>query len=509
MAIVELDAALDELDVARRGELTPVSDTVNEVDTYVRGLLQLESVDGVAVAITDAGGIRTWLEADEELGGPTNLTLEHLKRATGVSLLEDAIGYLLAVSDAGGRLTDLCVRDTDGQVPDWVLARWAARLSAMGVGGDSYPKTAHNNISQMRRTRMKFAQLRAGDANTQLNIGFIGDSYTAGQPYYLRELCKSLAKDHGFSGPGYMGFNHGSALGDSNFMYNDSNPAYYGGSWTKSALGAASPDNRTIKAGAVGDYVGIQSVEAPGISTLITFAKLLYLGDGTNPVIRYRWADADAWNTLTLTGTGAQAIAFPVLPVQAGGLNWKFRLEVVSGLPTLFGVFANNEANGVTCSKLAASGSASGDWHKPDDAVWMAQWKAALALVPVDTYMIMLGGNDQGAGVAPATVLANLQGIIAALREINPSADFSVTIRQDTSRLSTYPMSAYAAPVRTWCWSQKIPCSDMQYAFGTDPSVYAHDGAFPLIDTDKTHPISTTGGRLITEFFYRLLRSAQ
>ncbi|WP_257605412.1 SGNH/GDSL hydrolase family protein [Pseudomonas sp. UMAB-40] len=506
MFTVELDAALNQLSVARRDELAPVAATATGVDTYVRGLLQLESVEGVAVAVTDAGGIRTWLEAEEQFGGPTPLTLQHLKRVTGVSLLEDAIGYLLAVADADGNLTDLCVRDTDGQVPDWVLVRWAARLSAMGVGGDTYPKTAHNNISQMRKTRMKFAQLRAGDANTQLNIGFIGDSYTAGQAYYLRELCKSLAKDYGFAGPGYMGFNHGPALGDSNFMYNDSNAAYYGGSWTKSALGVASPDNRTIKAGAVGDFVGIQAVEAPGISTLITAAKLLYLGDGTSPVIRYRWADADAWNTLTLTGTGAQAVVFPVLPA---GINWKFRLEVVSGLPTLFGMFASNAANGVTCSKLAASGSATGDWYKPADAAWMVQWKAAMALVPVDTYMIMLGGNDQGAGVAPATVLANLQGIIAALREINPSADFHVTIRQDTSRVSTYPMSAYAAPVRTWCWSQKIPCSDMQYAFGTDPAVYAHTGALPLIDTDLTHPISTTGGRLITEFKYRILRAAQ
>jgi lysophospholipase L1-like esterase len=290
-------------------------------------------------------------------------------------------------------------------------------------------------------------------------------------------------------------------------MYNDSNPLYFGGSWIKSSLGTASPDNRTLTAGAIGDYVGIQAVENvnAGITTALTSAKLLYLGDGTSPVIRYRWSDASPWTNVTLTGSGSRSVAF-VPPV---GINWKFRLEVVSGRPVLFGLYAKNDNAGIIVNKMAASGSSSGDWVKPADTTFMTQFKAACALIPVDTYMIMLGGNDQGTGVTPAAFLANLQALIAALREINPSADFHVTVRQDTSRVSTYPMSAYAEVARTWCWSQKIPCSDMQYAFGTNPVDYASDGILPLIDTDKTHPISTTGGRLITEFMYRALRDAQ
>lgn len=484
----------------------PSSTSIAEVNEYMRTVLRFQEIDGVAVAMTDDAGTRTWLEADDVYGGPTQLSLDHLDRTMGVSLFNDAYGYSLVATDAQGKMLELAYDDVTGQVSEWVMKRWAARLSPMMGSVDTYPRTAHNNIANMRKTRMKFSQLRAGDSQTQLAIGFIGDSYTAGHAYYLRELTKSLAKEYGFAGPGYIGFNHGPSLGDSNFQYNTSNAAYFGGSWTVSNLGTASPDNRTITAGAVGDYIGIQAVETSTISTLINNAKLMYLGDGTNPVIRYRWSDSDAWNELTLTGTGVQSLAFPFI---TSTTNWKFRLEVVSGLPTLFGIYATNNTNGIICSKMAASGSATGDWYKPQDAAWMAQWKASMSLIPCDCYMIMLGGNDQGASVVPSTMLANIQGIVAALKEINPSADIHITVRQDTSRTSTYPMSDYAAAVRTWAWTQKLPCSDMQFAFGTDPTVYASTGAFPLIDTDNTHPVTTTGGRLITEFFYRLLRSAQ
>lgn len=465
--------------------------------------VQEASWPGVMTAMVGADGRRTWLEADDANGYPTEWSKEVLARALGYRM-KYTPGLMFAVHDASGRLTEVCVRESDGKFPDFVVKSLAQRLPAyIDIGGR--PKTAHNNIAALRKTRMKLAKLRAGDAGTQLDLCFIGDSYTAGHLFYLNKLTAALAAEYGFAGPGFIGFNHGAALGDTNFQYTRNSTTYFGGDWTVSNLGTASPDNRTVT-GAAGAYIVINAIETSGISTVVTTARLLYLGNGASHVVRYRWGDELPWNELTLTGTGAAAVDFPVLPA---GTGWRFRMEVVSGNPTLFGVWLGNSANGVRVSKMAASGSASGDWYKPDNPEWMAQWKASVSLIPADAYFIMLGGNDQSAGVAPETYLANIKGLVETLREINPSADIHLCVRQDTNRVSSVSMASYAKALGDWAWDNMIPFSDMQYAFGPDPNDYAHDGPLPLIDTDRTHPISSSGGRLITEFFRRIINAAQ
>lgn len=79
------------------------------------------------IALTDAEGRRTWMEALLRDGGPSKWALSLIREALGV-VLRDYPGMLVAFSDNAGLLTDLCVRDTDGQVPDWVIERWAVRL---------------------------------------------------------------------------------------------------------------------------------------------------------------------------------------------------------------------------------------------------------------------------------------------------------------------------------------------------------------------------------------------
>lgn len=406
-------------------------------------------------------------------------------------------GALVAISDIVGNPTWLQARDTDGGPTDWALSLLSSRLAS-----GTAPKTEFNNSEALRAVRMRLRQIRAADAGAVLNIAFIGDSYTAGHMYYLNKLNLAMAQDFGFAGPGYIGFNHGAALGDTNFQYTRSSTTYFGGAWAVSGLGAASPDNRTITSTALGDYVSVNSIESAGITTAISEGKLLYLGNGATHTLQYRWADAGAWNTLTLTGTGPQQIAFPVLPV---GTGWKLRIEVVSGAPTLFGIYLANSLPGVRFSKMAASGSTSGNWYSTDPA-WQTQWKAAAALIPADAYMIMLGANDQGTSVTPAQYLANIQGLVGMIREVAPGADIHLCMQAETPRVSTYPISAYGTLLRNWAYTQGIPCSDLQYTFGRDVPGYASTGAFPLIDTDNLHPIITKGGRLITEFFYRLLR---
>jgi len=503
--------------VAEERKTYPSAEFVQAVSDSLNSVVQKPTAPGVLISSTDAAGNPTWLQANDTDGGPTAWAAQMLTKSLDPSFVPPAVtssltasvlaeagiskpvvaGALVAISDIVGNPTWLQARDTDGGPTDWALSLLSSRLASWTA-----PKTEFNNAEALRAVRMRLRQIKAADAGAQLNVGFIGDSYTAGHLYWLNKLTLAMAQDYGFAGPGYIGFNHGAALGDTNFQYSRSSTTYFGGAWSVSNLGVASPDNRTITSTAIGDYVSVNAVESSGITTGITAGKLLYLGNGATHTMQYRWADADAWSTLTLTGTGPQQIAFPVLPA---GTGWKFRMEVVSGTPTLFGIYLSNSLSGIRFSKMAASGSTSGNWFSTDPT-WQTQWKAAAALIPMDAYLIMLGANDQGTSVTPDQYLANIQGLVGMIRAVAPGADIHLCMQAETPRVSTYPISAYGTLLRNWAYTQGIPCSDLQYTFGRDVPGYASTGAFPLIDTDNLHPIITKGGRLITEFFYRLLR---
>lgn len=83
----------------------------------------------LAAVILDSENRETWLGARLSDGGPSDWSMKHLRSRLGV--YEDAFdtGYHVAITDSEGRITDLAVRSTDGQVPDFVIERWAKRLS--------------------------------------------------------------------------------------------------------------------------------------------------------------------------------------------------------------------------------------------------------------------------------------------------------------------------------------------------------------------------------------------
>jgi lysophospholipase L1-like esterase len=348
--------------------------------------------------------------------------------------------------------------------------------------------------------RERFGQWREGKAGKVLSISVIGDSYSAGQDFYLNKLVQRVAGEVGFAGPGYVGFNHGAALGGTHFKYTRSSEKYFGGDWQVSGLGQASPDSRTVT-GRPGAWLQIDATPTPAINTAVTQAKLLYLGNGESNQIRYRWTPSQNWQPLTLTGSGVQEVP---LPDTSQAPDWAFRLEVVKGTPTLFGLWMSNDQGGVRVSKLAASGAASADFYHSDNR-WQTQWKAAVSKIPADIYLIMLGGNDQGFGVKPEQYLKNVQGLVGMVREIQPAASINLILRQDTARSSAYPMSAYAQVLEPWARAEHLGYADLQCAFGTDVKRYTA----AMIGPDKIHPIPATGGRVIADYFYRWMVGGQ
>lgn len=363
---------------------------------------------------------------------------------------------------------------------------------------DTHPATA--SVIEIGDARERFAQWREGKAGTVLAISVIGDSYSAGQDFYLNKLVRHLTHQAGFAGPGYVGFNHGAALGGTHYKYTRSSEKYFGGDWGVSGLGQASPDSRTIT-GRPGAYLEIDAHPSAAVDTSVAQAKLLYLGDGKASEVRYRWTASQPWHSLNITGSGVQEVALPGAPNSA---KWAFRLEVVNGAPTLFGLWLSNNQGGVRVSKLAASGAASADFYHSDEP-WQAQWKAVVAQIPADIYLIMLGGNDQGFGVKPETYLQNIQGLVRMVREVHPKASINLILRQDTTRSSAYPMSAYAQVLEPWARKEHLGYANMQCAFGGDFKRYAMSGAAPMIGPDSIHPIPGAGGRVIADYLYRMI----
>ncbi|PNA02508.1 MULTISPECIES: GDSL-type esterase/lipase family protein [unclassified Pseudomonas] len=364
---------------------------------------------------------------------------------------------------------------------------------------DDVPPVAAS-VVQIGDARERFGQWREGKAGKVLSISVIGDSYSAGQDFYLNKLVQRVAGEVGFAGPGYVGFNHGAALGGTHFKYTRSSEKYFGGDWQVSGLGQASPDSRTVT-GRPGAWLQVEASPTPAINTAVTQAKLLYLGNGESSELRYRWSPSADWQPLKLAGEGVQKVP---LPGTSAATDWSFRLEVLKGAPTLFGLWLSNDQNGVRVSKLAASGAASADFYH-DDARWQAQWKAVVSKIPADIYLIMLGGNDQGFGVKPEQYLQNVQGLVGMLREIQPAASINLILRQDTTRSSAYPMSAYAQVIEPWAREQRLGYANLQCAFGTDVKRYAA----AMIGPDKIHPLPATGGRVIADYFYRWVVGGQ
>ncbi|WP_439821961.1 SGNH/GDSL hydrolase family protein [Pseudomonas sp. HLG18] len=352
------------------------------------------------------------------------------------------------------------------------------------------------SVVEVGDARQRFALWREGKAGKVLSVSVIGDSYSAGQDFYLNKLVQRLVGEVGFAGPGYVGFNHGAALGGSHFKYTRSSEKYFGGDWRVSGLGQPSPDSRT-ETGRPGAWLQVDAHPSEAINTAVTQAKLLYLGDGESSELRYRWSPSANWQPLNLTGTGVQEVP---LPGTSAATDWSFRLEVVKGAPTLFGLWMSNDQAGLRVSKLAASGAASGDFYHADGQ-WQAQWKAVVSKIPADIYLIMLGGNDQGFGVKPEQYLKNVQGLVAMIREIQPAASVNLIMRQDTTRSSAYPMSAYAQVLEPWAREQHLGYANLQCAFGTDVKRYAA----AMIGPDRIHPVPATGGKVIADYFYRMI----
>lgn len=104
------------------------------------------SIPGVLLSIVDAVNNRTWLEANDQDGGPSDLSQMLFENKIGYQFQnreEVNCGLLFAITDATGVATDLCL-DEKGQFPDFVIESLKRRMYQNDV-------IAYNPFSQDKK----------------------------------------------------------------------------------------------------------------------------------------------------------------------------------------------------------------------------------------------------------------------------------------------------------------------------------------------------------------------
>lgn len=77
--------------------------------------------------LLDANRMQTWLGVNSVDGGPSEHAERLLRLMFGI-FSQDRTGYIAALVDKDRRMTDLAIRESDGQFDDFVLERWGPRI---------------------------------------------------------------------------------------------------------------------------------------------------------------------------------------------------------------------------------------------------------------------------------------------------------------------------------------------------------------------------------------------
>lgn len=113
--------------------------------------LQRRQAEGILIANVDADDRRTWLEARDSDGGPTEWAIGHVRTRLGIPVRnEESGGILFSITDQQDRMTDGTYRLSDGQLAEFVVQRLAPRIaqyltltpSKTIIGADKYVRGA-------------------------------------------------------------------------------------------------------------------------------------------------------------------------------------------------------------------------------------------------------------------------------------------------------------------------------------------------------------------------------
>ena len=481
------------------GKRTPAVGAVAAVKAQLdTTLFPFESIDplilnGDSVVFLDANKKIIGQVPDPKLTALDAVTLKHVVFET------------LASGNSGVPLLDAA-----GKVIANLETIEGAAAAAANAVSTAQPLGPYINTWATREIRMRLQKRSIAEA-VQLVMSNVGDSYTQG-PYFQSALAKALQDKYGLAGVGWVGFPWwGTASGtwsagtqplgiDGSIRPDLVTTVQIIGTWTCSYNVAANntPSLGRITSNTPTDYVRF-TVPAGHDA-----AQLFYAGDGTG-VVQVSWDDGATYSAnINLSTVGAANVALAGTPTIAATA----RIKVVSGSVALAGVDLRSAASGVRIHKLGGSGSTSAQWAGVNAATWAAQMLALGA----HAHTVMFGTNDQGGSFPTSFFASNLGTIMGNIAAVLPSSDRLLAMPPENNRTTNpIPMTAYATVARQYAAANDVAFLDLQYFFGSPANfgaAYAFSSATrPWYGSDLVHPQTATGGRAISDAFYRLFTS--
>ncbi|MCB8856953.1 hypothetical protein KPC190_03816 [Klebsiella pneumoniae] len=361
-------------------------------------------------------------------------------------------------------------------------------------------------LERLRETHQRLNKLSFGATGltARLTWAMPGDSYTRDTSRYALRSARRLwsiyqsGAPNVSSGPigwGYLSFGgadttnskNGSIINPNAVTSNGFVGAYYGGD---------SPDISVMQSSTAGATLSWDEDFRLGRTHTL-------LAEGGSGVISYLATGMSSPTQIDLSSlpSGIQVIPLTDIPTTNSGT---FTITVVSGTVKLYGMnIVDSSAAGVVCHKLGASGSSSADWMARD----ATRWQASFAALGADLTSIMLGTNDQGAGMLPSTFKTNIIGMIDRIRAARPTTDVLLVCPQENQRTdNAYPMSEYAkAMYEIARYERDVAFLWLQNDFGVKPADYAYGSARPWMIADGIHPDPDSGGYAIVAALMRAL----
>ncbi|MGR3479352.1 SGNH/GDSL hydrolase family protein [Salipiger marinus] len=472
---------------------------------------QLDTLNELAAALDDDPAFAATVTAALATK-PTASGFETLDLDSPLIVLDDD-GYNVNLPSGSGDLAaDVAALTHELADTDDTVAALTTRVSR-GLTSYGDPLGPSLNEWKLRNARRKLRLLQQGHP-AQLVLNFFGDSWTEG-PYFLPYLATALHDQYGIAGLGWVGFQSHSASVPETYTEGGTQPYPAGNARNDLVTDPVFHGTWGFENGGQGDDVATPSVgyaysSTPGDYVWFSWsgaahdsADLYYCGDGTG-VVRYSWDGGATWSAnLALATVGPAVVALAGVPT---GTSGSLLIEVVSGNVQISGVPLKSTSDGVRVNALGASGSNTTQWAEVDTATWAG----LVAGLGADFAAGMLATNDQSAGTPPATLAANVDTLLSALRTAAPTMDLLWIAPAENVRSSppTVTMAQYSEAVRQLAVDRGWAFLDLQYAFGADPAEYDKDSPLKLLDGSNLHPSRPAGGMQITDAFMRLIAQA-
>ncbi|WP_437440622.1 SGNH/GDSL hydrolase family protein [Raoultella terrigena] len=422
------------------------------------------------------------------------------------SVTADADCYFIRVTIQTARSTDLQVElgSTSTAYKDFAYSLISHLPDGTPVNGgassDGGVMPDFYGLERLRETHMCLDKLSYG-GSVQFSWAMVGDSYTRGQFRYALKCAQKLW--HLYNGAAVAATVPPIGFGYRSFGYDGSGD-------NSDIIGTAVNQTGFTCAYNTGNGLDISSVSSSTAGSTLTWSDNFALGfaytlyaEGGSGVISYNAPGMSAPVQIDLStyAAGVQVIPMTFMPTTGSGTA---TITLVSGTAVLYGVNVMNAASpGVVVHKLGGSGSYSTQWVNAN----ATRWQTAFTTLKANLVTIMLGTNDQGVKLAPATFKANILTMINRVRAATPTADILLICPAENNRPggNTIAMSNYARQMYNLALEQDVAFLNLQNSFGVNPADYAYGSVRPWMVADGLHPEPDTGGYAIAAAVIRAL----